>query len=110
MYRLFYFIGFLLRQFVLSNPFAPIGDNTDIVNWVVGALFVPITYFMVGAIYDRGSEPAWGCILFNIIYAVNTGITYLVCLAYPMIWLMVAIAVAYLVLCFFVACRIHMVS
>lgn len=48
-----------------------------------------------------------GSLLFLIVYAINTGITYLVCLAYPMIWLMIVIAVAYLALVIFFAVKIR---
>lgn len=95
MYRLIYIISFLIRQFLLPNPFAPLGGNAEIINLLVGGAFVPLSYFMTGFIYDKGSEPAIGSILFLVVYAINTGVTYLVCLAYPLEWLMILIGAAY---------------
>ena len=95
MYRLLYALGFLVRQFLLPNPFTPLGENAEIINWIVGGAFVPLSYLMTGFIYDKGSEPATGCFLFLVIYAINTGVTYLVCMAYPMVWLMVLIGILF---------------
>ena len=77
------------------------------INLIAGAVFVPLSYFMVGLIYERESAPALGSILFTIVYAINTGVTYLVCLAYPTAWLMVLIAVAYFVLYLFAAYKLR---
>ena len=107
MYKIIYLFGFLIRQFVLPNPFTPFGNSAVLINLIVGGVFVPLSYFMVGLIYERGSEPAWGSILFTIVYAINTCVTYLVCLAYPTVWLMVLIAVAYFALYLFVAYKIR---
>lgn len=107
MYKLIYSLGFLIRQFVLPNPFTPFGESAELINLIVGGLFVPLSFIMVGLIYDRGSEPALGSFLFNLVYALNTGITYVVCLAYPVKWLMIVIAAAYFVLYLFVAYRIR---
>lgn len=107
MYKLIYIIGFLIRQFLLPNPFAPLGNNAELINWIVGGAFVPLSFIITGLFYDRGSEPAFGSFLFLVVYAVNTGIAYLVCLAYPMIWLMVVIAVAYFALVIFIATKLR---
>lgn len=42
----------------MPNPFAPLGGNAEIINLLVGGAFVPLSYFMTGFIYDKGSEPA----------------------------------------------------
>ena len=107
MHRIIYLVGFLIRQFALPNPFTPFGDSADSINLIVGGVFVPLSYFMVGLIYEKRSAPFWGSILFTIVYAINTGVTYLVCLVYPTVWLMVLIAVAYFALYLFVACKIR---
>lgn len=107
MYRIIYFAGFLIRQFALPNPFTPFGDSADLINFIVGSVFVPLSYYMVGFIHERGRTPAWGSILFTIVYAFNTGVTYLVCLVYPTVWLMVLISVAYFALYLFVAYKIR---
>ena len=106
MYKIIYLAGFLIRQFVLPNPFTPFGNNAELINLLVGGVFVPLSYFMVGLIYERGSEPAWGSILFTVVYAINTGVTYLVCMAYPSTWLMTLIVVAYFALYLFVSYKI----
>ena len=107
MYKIIYLIGFFIRQFVLPNPFIPFGDNAELINLIVGGIFVPLSYIMVGLIYDNGSEPVLGSILFTIVYALNTGVTYIVCLAYPTAWLMIVIACAYFALYFFFAYKIR---
>lgn len=107
MYKIIYLVGFLIRQFGLPNPFTPFGNSAELINLIVGGVFIPLSYVMVGLIYDKGSEPALGSILFTFVYALNTGVTYLVCLAYPMVWLMVLIAVAYFALYLFVAYKIR---
>ena len=107
MYKIIYLAGFLIRQFALPNPFTPFGNNAELINLIVGGVFVPLSYFMVGLIYEKRSAPFWGSILFTIVYAINTGVTYLVCLAYPTAWLMVLIAVAYFALYLFAAYKLR---
>lgn len=103
MYRLIYIISFLARQFLLPNPFAPLDDNAEIINLIVGGALVPLSYLMTGFIYDKGSEPALGSILFLVVYAINTGVIYLVCLAFPLVWLMILIGIVYIVLFVFLS-------
>lgn len=107
MYKIIYIVGFLIRQFVLPNPFTPFGNNAELINLMVGGMFIPLSFFMVGLIYESGSAPALGSILFNFIYAINTGVTYIVCLAYPTVWLMLLIIIAYFALYLFVAFKIR---
>ena len=98
MYRLFYLAGFLIRQFLLPNPFEPLGDSALLINWIAGGAFWILSFLMTGLIYQSGEAPIVGCLLFNLNYALNTGITYLVFLVYPTIWLMILIAAIYLIL------------
>lgn len=107
MYYIFSVVGFVIRQFYLPNPFAPLGTNADGINLLFGGLLVPISYVMTGMIYQKGSEPAIGSILFFLVYMVNTGATYLVCLAHPTVWLMIVISVAYLASYLFLAYKIR---
>ena len=107
MYKIIYFAGFLIRQYALPNPFIPFGENAELINLIVGGVFIPLSYVMVGLIYDKGSNPALGSILFTTIYAINTGVTYLVCWLYPTIWLMIIISVIYFAMYLFVAIRIR---
>ena len=91
----------LIRQFVLPNPFEPIGDLAALVNLLVGLGLSPITYAMVGCIYDSGSAPAVGALLYLAFYAFNTGVIYLICLLCPTMWPKLVIAVVYFVAAFF---------
>jgi hypothetical protein len=98
LYKLIYLAGFLIRQFLLPNPFEPLGDKAFIANLLVGGAFWFLSFLMTGIIYKPGSAPALGCFIYNITYALNTGITYLVMLAYPTTWLMIVIAAVYLII------------
>lgn len=106
MYRIIYFAGFLIRQYALPNPFIPFGNNAELINLIVGGILIPVSYVMVGLIYSRGSNPALGSILFTILYVINTGVTYLVCLVYPMMWLICLIVIGYFLIYLLVAYRI----
>lgn len=100
-------ISFIVRQFFLPNPFTPLGSNADAINLLFGGVLVPITYGMVGFIYDSGSDPTAGSFLFLLIYAINTGVTYLVCKAYPIQWLMGLIVVLYIALYTFIVIKVR---
>lgn len=101
-YGIISFFSFVIRL-LLSNPFTPLGEISTGLNLAAGAAFVPISYYMVRSIYDKGSEPIIGSILFLAVYSMNTGVTYIVCRAHPTIWLMIAIVIAYFALFFSVA-------
>ena len=107
MYNLIYLIGFIIRQFLLPNPFTPLGKNAELINLIVGVVFVPLSYGIVGLFYKRGSAPAFGSILFTVVYAINTGITYLVCLAYPIMWLMFLISIVYIAVVIFLSVKLR---
>lgn len=98
MYRIICLIGFFIRQFLLPNPFEHLGDISTIVNLIVGGVLIPLSYYITGLLYERGSDPVWGTILFNIVYIIKTGIIQCVCFVYPRIWLMIIIGV----MCFLV--------
>ena len=100
LYAIIHIIGVCVRQFILPNPFEPLGSAAAIVNLIVGLVMGPITYAMVGCIYHSGSAPALGSLLYLLFYAINTGAMYFVCLACPTIWLMIFIAIAYFVVMF----------
>lgn len=63
-------ISVLIRYFLLPNPFASLA-NGELYNWVATIILLPITYGMVSFIYERGSAPTWGSVLFLFIYVVN---------------------------------------
>ena len=99
LYRIVSVLGIIIRQFFLSNPFVPLGDRAEFYNWIAGALFVPLSYFMTGLFYERGSTPAVvGSVMYLLAYAINTWITHLACRAYSVSWILsVVIALLYLI-------------
>ncbi len=97
MYKVIYSLGFLVRQFFLPNPFTPIGPMGELYNWCAGGLFFGLSYAQVSMFYRRGSDPAAGSLCFNLMYFVNTGVTYFIMLLYPLQWLMIVATVVYLV-------------
>ena len=77
MYRLIYFVGLLVRQFLLPNPFETMWpDKAFFLNWICGIILCPVSYFMTGLVYQRGDGAVVGSILFNGIYM---GLTFLIC-------------------------------
>ncbi len=95
MYKLYRFVAFisvLLRQFVLPNPFEPLGksiavtiDNIvitltpDIVNWITEPILHAVTFSVVGLYYKRGrNDPSLGSFLYLVFYALHVGLIYIV--------------------------------
>lgn len=70
-YKLIKISSFVIRQYFLPNPFE-IFKHGDIYNWVASGILVPITFFMVGFVYDSGSAPFIGSLLFFAFYLLNT--------------------------------------
>ncbi len=103
MYSFIALASFAIRQFLLPNPFGPLGDIAVGINLIAGMVLVPLSYHMVGLVYRRGEAPALGSFLFLLTYMINTGVIYLVCLAYPAKWLMGLIAGIYFALVFSIA-------
>ncbi len=77
MYKLIYVLSFLIRQFCLPNPFECFGDMAIIYNLIAGAVLVPVAYALVGTIYDSGSAPALGSLLFLGAYVMLSGMLWL---------------------------------
>lgn len=46
----------------------------ELINWGVGLILFPITFFIVGLFYKRGSAPFLGSLLYLFFYAVHTGL------------------------------------
>lgn len=61
----------VIRQFFMPNPFE-IFENGIVYNWVASGILVPITFFMVGFLYENGTAPFIGSLLFLILYLINT--------------------------------------
>ena len=78
MYELFKVIGFLIRQFLLPNPFESIcPERAAVINLLFGIILMPVAYIIVGRIYDRHfDEPVVGSFMFNVVYIVLTVITW----------------------------------
>lgn len=100
-------ISFFIRQFILPNPFTPLGDNADTINLILGGILIPISYFMVGAFYERGECPALGSLLFLIAYIINSAVIYLICLVFPAVWLMITLTCLYFVLYIFIVIELR---
>ena len=74
MYKLISVLSLLIRQFCLPNPFECFGDSALLINWIAGIIMAPITYLIVGLVYEKGSEPAVGSLLYLVTYALQTGV------------------------------------
>ena len=74
MYAILKTFGFLIRQFLLPNPFESIcPEHAAVVNLIFGIILMPVSYIIVGRIYDRHfDEPATGSLMFNVVYIVLT--------------------------------------
>jgi len=66
-------LSILVRQFILPNPFEAL-VNGELYNLYATIILIPITYGMVGFLYERGSAPVWGSVLFLLIYLANTAV------------------------------------
>ena len=100
-----------IRQFCMSNPFEVLGDGIiatiggseilltpDLLNWIAGAILPAFTFLIVGMYYISGSCPAAGSILYMVFFCIHTFILYLMSWAYPSIFLIVLILIAYIAL------------
>lgn len=76
-YKLISVLSLLIRQFCLPNPFECFGDSALLINWIAGTVMAPITYLIVGLVYEKGSEPVLGSMLYLITYALLTGILHI---------------------------------
>ena len=77
MYKLICMISILVRQFCLPNPFECFGEKAALYNWLAGFILAPITYILVGMIYDKESFPALGSLLYLLTYIGLTGLLWL---------------------------------
>ena len=104
-------IFWLVRQFAIPNPFEALGEGLtitigeaplllppELLNWIADPIIAAITFAVVGLYYIKGSEPALGSILYMVFYAVHIGLLYLLLNIYPIIWLMIVVAVIYIAL------------
>ena len=74
LYPLVTVISFIIRQFVLPNPFDCFGDKALFINHIAEPVIIVVAYFLVGLVYKKGSVPAIGSLLFLATYATIVGI------------------------------------
>ena len=78
MYAILKTFGFLIRQFLLPNPFESIcPEQAAVINLIFGIILMPVAYIIVGRFYDRHYDaPAAGSLMFNLVYIGLTLITW----------------------------------
>ena len=67
-------VSFLIRQFVLPNPFECFGEKAILINWIAEPILQVVAYMLVGLVYRKGDMPAIGSALFLITYAALVGV------------------------------------
>lgn len=106
-YAVIAFVSYIIRQFVLPNPFEPLGDSVKIMlssgaftitpemlNLFAG-LFLPAFTFVIVGIYYHGGFPAAGSILYLIFYSVHIGMLYIMSRFAFSWWIIAAVLIAY---------------
>ena len=71
MYLFVAFIGGVIRNGFLPNPFVFLGESAEIVNIIATIAIALLSYWIVGKVfgYESGSCPALGSILYTITYS-----------------------------------------
>ena len=80
LYHLIKVISYLVRQFLIPNPFINLIKNpemAEIINWVFGGVLVPLAYFLTGTWYC-GDVKFFGSLGFLLNYAILTGLFLLI--------------------------------
>ena len=111
LYTLLAAIFYLMRQFAIPNPFEALGTGLnirigarnllltpEILNWAADPIIYLLTFAVVGLYYRRGTAPVLGSCLYMVFYCIHIGLLYLILSCYPMIWLMITIAIVYIAL------------
>ncbi len=96
LYNIVAAISFIIRQFFLPNPFS--GDYAILLNWVVGIAITALAYFLVGQVYEKGSMPWFGSLLFLICYSILTGLLYLLVSWWWIILIVVSMIIAIIII------------
>ena len=104
-------IFWLIRQFLIPNPFEVLGEGITMTSKGISILLTPellnlladpiifgITFGIVGFYYVSGSAPALGSFLYMFFYCVHIAGIYLLLSIYPTMWLIVLILVIYVAL------------
>ena len=99
MYKLVAIAGILIRQFCLPNPFECFGSSAELINLVAGGVLGMISYYLVGLIYEKGSAPVLGSILYSFVYTALTGALWLMGIfSFKWWWILTLIACCSLLL------------
>lgn len=88
MYKIIAIAGFLIRQFIIPNPFSAFGGWGELYNFLASGVIATITYFTVGLFYEKGEAPIIGSIMYLIAYSLYTFELWLILLPYPNWWFM----------------------
>lgn len=101
MYKMILIVSLVIRQFCLPNPFECFGDKAIVYNWIAEIVLAPVTYGLVGLIYEKDSMPALGSFLYLLFYAGLTGVLYLLGLVSFAWWAILCLVVAMILLAVF---------
>lgn len=110
MYKIIAAISVLIRQFVLPNPFEPLGEKInvtlfnitlpltpDIANWIAEPVLHLLALGITGLYYARGyNDPAVGSFLYLLFYVIHTLILMLMSAAGFAWWAVVLLIVLYI--------------
>lgn len=101
MYGLTSIISFLIRQFLLPNPFVNMFENAEVVNLIFGGVFIPLAYVLTGTWYRSQKGFYWiGSLGFLGNYTLLTflliGISYFISNIY---WIIAIFLIIYVLLC-----------
>lgn len=102
LYHLIKVISYLVRQFLIPNPFTNLIKNpgmAEIVNWIFGGALIPLTYFLTSTWYD-GNVKFIGSLGFLFNYAILTGLFLLITKFIPNLYLVAFLFIlGYAILC-----------
>ena len=74
LYKVTVISSFIIRQFLIPNPFSCFGDRAYLINWLAEPFMHLITYLVVGFFYEKGTLPVLGSVLYLITYLVLMGV------------------------------------
>ncbi len=101
MYRIISLLSFLVRQFVLPNPFINIVEENyaDLVNLIFGGIIIAVAYIVTGTWYVSKKEDRWaGSLGFLLNYILLTfitiGVSYFIHNIYLLLVIMVFVVIA----------------
>lgn len=89
MYRIIAVISVLIRQFFIANPYESLSFLNEetatwlpiVLNLLTEGIFHAVAFGIVGIFYRSRSCPAWGSLLYLVVYWINIGVLTLLCKA-----------------------------